>query len=534
MSRSPSSPSKTSTVSHAVWTPDQGDGTYRNPVLFADYSDPDAVGVGEDYWLTASSFSQVPGLPILHSTDLVNWTLVNHALPLLSPIDHFSVPRHGAGVWAPAIRHHQGRFWIYYPDPDFGLYVITTDDPRGNWTSPHRVKAGKGLIDPCPFWDDDGAGYLIHAWAKSRSGVSNRLTLHRLSADNLSVIDSGEIVIDGDRIPGMHTVEGPKLFKRDGYYFIFAPAGGVRDGYQVVFRARNIRGPYESRIVLAQGQTVINGPHQGAWVTSPDGSDWFLHFQEMPAYGRVVHLQPLRWENHWPILGQNQSGDRPGEPVSVHRKPSTLSTVRPAAPATSDEFESSALGRQWQWQSNPKPEWWSLTSAPGALRLACVPQAASDTLWQAGHLLMQKFPAPQFVATTQVRFSPEESAGARGGLVIFGHDYAWLGLRYVNGRFRVVLVSCHSAPKGGMERDLHTSDLSGDSVFLRVAVRAGGRCRFSYSVEGTEYHTLEADFQATSSTWVGAKIGLFASASESARPTAHLDVRWFRITPAVG
>jgi beta-xylosidase len=226
--------------------PDQGDGTYRNPVLFADYSDPDAIRVGNDYWLTASSFNHVPGLPILHSLDLVNWTLVNHALPRLSPNAHFAVPRHGEGVWAPAIRHHEGKFWIFFPDPDFGLYATTTDDPRGNWSAPKMVKAGKGLIDPCPFWDDDGTGYLIHAWAKSRSGVRNRLTLHRLSADHTTVIDDGEIVIDGDRIPGLNTVEGPKLHRRDGYYYVFAPAGGVRDGYQMVFRSREIRGPYEN------------------------------------------------------------------------------------------------------------------------------------------------------------------------------------------------------------------------------------------------------------------------------------------------
>jgi beta-xylosidase len=537
MSRSPMSQApgaaspKVSSVFNAVWMPDQGDGTYRNPVLFADYSDPDAIRVGDDYWLTASSFSHVPGLPILRSSDLVNWTLVNHALPRLHPVDHFSVPRHGGGVWAPAIRHHQGRFWIYYPDPDFGLYVTTADDPRAAWSEPKLVKAGKGLIDPCPFWDDDGTGYLIHAWAKSRSGVSNRLTLHRLTADSLSVIDEGEIVIDGDRLPDTHTVEGPKLYKRDGYYYIFAPAGGVRDGYQVVFRARAIRGPYESRIVLAQGQTAINGPHQGAWVSSPGGSDWFLHFQEMPAYGRVVHLQPMRWENQWPLLGNNHRGDEPGEPVTTHRNPATAIAVRPIAPATSDEFESSALGRQWQWQANPQLDWWSLTDAPGALRLSCVAQPASHTLWHAGHLLMQKFPAPAFVATTLVRFAAT-GEGARAGLIVFGHDYAWLGLRSEQGRLRLVLIRCDAAHQGGAERELHRSDLSGDSVFLRVTVQPGGHCHFAFSLDGAEYREVGDEFQARSSSWVGAKVGLFASAAERGPSKGHLDVRWFRITPA--
>jgi beta-xylosidase len=529
MSRSPLPPSKGPTASPAVWMPDQGDGTYRNPVLFADYSDPDAVRVGEDFWLTASSFCHVPGLPILHSTDLVNWSLVNHALPRLSPIDHFSVPRHGAGVWAPAIRHHQGRFWIYYPDPDFGLYVITADDPRGNWTPPRLVKAGKGLIDPCPFWDDDGAGYLIHAWARSRSGVSNRLTLHRLSADHLSVIDAGEIVIDGDQIPGTHTLEGPKLSKRGGYYYVFAPAGGVRDGCQMVFRARDLRGPYENRIVLAQGRTAINGPHQGAWVSGADGNDWFLHFQETPVHGRVVHLQPMRWAEHWPLIGENHIADQPGEPVTGHRKPSATSPVRPIAPPASDEFESSALGRQWQWQANPQPDWWSLTAAPGALRLRCVAQPAAHTLWQAGHLLLQKFAAPEFVATTQLRFSPGND-GDRAGMVVFGHDYAWLGWRREKGRSRLVLMTCTAAHGGGEEREAFASDFAGDSIQLRVKVSPRGECRFAYCSQGTEFHVIGEEFQATSSTWVGAKIGLFASAAATTAPVGHLDVRWFRIS----
>jgi beta-xylosidase len=346
------------------------------------------------------------------------------------------------------------------------------------------------------------------------------------------VIDQGEIVIDGDRISGFSTVEGPKLYKRDGYYYVFAPAGGVRDGYQVVFRSRDIRGPYEHRIVLATGRTAINGPHQGAWVTSSDGGDWFLHFQELPVYGRVMHLQPMRWSNNWPVLGHNPEGQGPGEPVASHRKP-LLHAAKPNAPPTSDEFESSALGRQWQWQANPQRGWCSLTDAPGALRLACVPQRSSETLWHAGHLLMQKFPAPDFVATTQVRFSPG-SEGARGGLLIFGHDYAWLGLRYARGCFRLVLVSCDSAHKDAVENELHGSDLPGDLVFLRVTVSSGGRCRFSFSIDAAEYHTVGEEFQATSSTWVGAKIGLFASAPEGVRPGGHLDVRWFRITPVVG
>ena len=143
--------------------------------------------------MVASSFNAVPGLPILHSKDLVSWRLIGHALPRLVPEDLFSTPQHGKGPWAPAIRHHDGRFWIYYPEPDLGIYVVTAKDPAGPWSQPVLVKGGKGLIDPCPLWDDDGQVYLVHAWARSRAGFANVLTLNRLSADGLKTLDEGTI-----------------------------------------------------------------------------------------------------------------------------------------------------------------------------------------------------------------------------------------------------------------------------------------------------------------------------------------------------
>src|SRR5439155_9640228 len=150
------------------WTPDQGDGTFRNPILYADYSDPDVVRDGEDFYLVASSFNCTPALPILHSRDLVNWTIVNHALDNLpNPRGVFDKPRHGEGVWAPAIRKHDEKFWIFFPMPDEGIYVTTADDPSGQWSEPHLLIEGKGLIDPCPLWDDDGKAYLVHAYARS-------------------------------------------------------------------------------------------------------------------------------------------------------------------------------------------------------------------------------------------------------------------------------------------------------------------------------------------------------------------------------
>lgn len=516
----------------AAWSPDLGDGTFLNPVLHADYSDPDVVRVGDDYWMTASSFGHVPGLPILHSRDLVNWMLVNHALSRLVPEDVFRVPQHGNGVWAPTIRHHDGRFWIYYPDPDFGIYVTSAVDPRGEWSAPVLVLPGKGLIDPCPLWDDDGSVWLVHAWARSRAGINNVITLRRLRPDGLAPADDGGVVIiDGHQIPGYRTLEGPKIYKRRGEYFVFAPAGGVAPGWQSVFRARDIRGPYASRIVLDQGPSAVNGPHQGAWVETPSGEDWFLHFQDKGAYGRIVHLEPMAWtEDGWPVIGWDPDGNQRGEPVTRWRKPA-LPRQPTAVPSSSDEFEDDRLGLQWQWQANPDRAWWSLTDAPGSLRLFSqpLPQRAAN-LWPVASLLLQKPPAEAFQVTTEMAFAPER-VGERAGLVVFGADYAWVGLERTRGGRVVVLKTCVGAPDGCEERVAASLSAPDGPVRLRLEWRPGGSCRFGVSVDGRRFTMLEPMFAARAGRWVGAKIGVFAAGPEGQPTGSRADFSWFRVAP---
>lgn len=511
----------------AAWSPDLGNGTYRNPIVHADYSDPDAVRVGEDFWMTASSFSHVPGLPILHSRDLVNWELVTHALPKLVPEDVFAVPQHGKGVWAPVIRHHAGKFWIYYPDPDFGIYLVTATDPRGPWSAPVLVKGGRGLIDPCPLWDDDGRVYLIHGWANSRANIKNVLTLHELNAEGTKVIDDFGFVINGDKLPGYTTLEGPKLYKRNGWYYVFAPAGGVATGWQSVFRSRNIRGPYEDRIVLEQGKSFVNGPHQGAWVDTPAGESWFLHFQDKDAYGRIVHLQPVKWVDDWPLMGTGvASGAQKGEPVLVHAKPA-LPAQPVAVPPTSDEFAATSLGLQWQWQANPKPEWFSLTAQPGSLRLFAQPSPKPGNVYDAPWLLMQKFPALEFTVTAKLDLTAKTD-GDSAGLMVFGYDYAWIGLKQVKGTATVVLATRKEAVKGAPEEIVTVPAGSAPPRYFRLTVREGGKCRFSFSADGEHFTAIGDEFTATVARWVGAKVGVFATGSAGA--TADID--WVRVAPA--
>ena len=503
-----------SEVNRPLRTADQGDGTYRNPVLRADWSDPDAVRVGRDFYLTASSFHRVPGLPILHSRDLVNWTLIGHALDRLEPAEAFAAPHRGSGVWAPAIRHHGGRFRIFYPDPDRGIFTVTAEDPAGPWSEPHLLKGGAGLIDPCPLWTPDGQAYLVHAWAKSRAGFNNRLTCHRMNEDGTELLDEGAVVVDGDAIDGYRTLEGPKFYAKDGWYWIFAPAGGVRDGWQSVFRSRDPLGPYEHRIVLEQGETDVNGPHQGAWVTTESGQDWFLHFQDRDAFGRVVHLQPMRWDaDGWPVIG-----DPPGRPVASHPKPDTEEQVT-AAPPAADEFEG-VIGPQWAWAANPDPAWHEAST--GRLTLACAPTDTGD-LRQLPNLLEQRLPAEDFRAQTSVRLV-SSAPKARTGLAVLGESYAWIGLHRTDDGAELVF---RTAARGQAERDSAPPravrvDMEGTTTPVRLGVEVTGEgvCRFLAGIGTGPLEAVGLPFQATSAGWVGAALGLFATASGPGGGTA--------------
>ena len=505
------------TAPSGPWQADRGDGTYANPVLHADYSDPDVVRAGGDFYLTASSFGSVPALPILHSRDLVNWTLLGHAAPRL-PSPDFDTPQHGKGVWAPSLRHHDGFFWIYYGDPDRGIYMTRARDPRGPWEPLHLVHAAKGWIDPCPLWDDDGQVYLVHAWAKSRAGFNSVLHVQRLSPDGRRVVGEGTQVFDGTaRHP---TIEGPKFYKRAGWYYVFAPAGGVKEGWQTVLRSRSVLGPYEDRVVLERGQTDVNGPHQGGWVDTPGGEDWFVHFQDKGAYGRIVHLQPMRWKDDWPVMGADPDGDGRGAPVGVHAKPAVRSPAVPVVPATSDEFDADALGPQWQWQANPGPSWASLKN--GALRLRAV-ATPGPSLWTAGNLLLQKWPAPAF--TARARLDPDElREGDEAGLVVFGLDYATLAVERTARGLTLRRAICAGADKGNVETLEANAPIGSGPVELAVEVAADATCRFAYAQGGTR-RPIGGTFAATPGLWVGAKVGVFAKGGGE----GHADFEWFRV-----
>jgi len=512
-----------------VWVADNGDGTYKNPIINADYSDPDAIRVGDNFYLVSSSFEDVPGLPILQSKDLVNWTIIGHALKRQPPIEHFSIPRHGEGVWAPSIRYHNNEFYIYYPDPDFGIYLTKAKSITGPWSDPVLVEAGKGLIDPCPLWDDDAQVYLVHAFAGSRAGIKSIIVVKKLNKEGTKVTDKGALVYDGHETDP--TIEGPKFYKRNGYYYIFAPAGGVPTGWQLVLRSKNVYGPYERKVVMDQGGSTTNGPHQGAWVTTQTGEDWFLHFQDKDAYGRVVHLQPMKWINEWPVIGFDKDGDGKGEPVVQYKKPNVGKIYPIQTPAESDEFDGNQLGLQWQWMANPKATWYFLNPSKGYLRLFSdkLPDS-SKNLWGAPNVLLQKFPADEFMVTTKMNFVPNKNLeNEKAGLAIMGLSYASLSLKSKKDGIYLVYAVGKNATQGNAEIETVISKISNAEIYLRVIVTKGAKCNFYYSSDGKTFMKAGDEFIAEVGRWIGAKVGLFCIREVQINDSGWADFDWFRM-----
>ena len=525
----------------SVWSPDNGDGTYTNPVINADYSDPDVCVVGDDYYMTASSFNCIPGLPILHSKDLVNWEIIGHAITELTPNEEFDKPSHGNGVWAPSIRYHEGMFYIYWGDPDYGVFRVTATDPAGEWSKPVCIIEGKGMIDTTPLWDDDGRCYLVNGWANSRSRFASVLTVRELDKDGLKAISNPVIVFDGNGTEN-RTCEGPKFYKRNGWYWIMCPAGGVPTGFQLAMRSKSPYGPYESMKVLDQGKSVINGPHQGAWIHTALGEDWFMHFQDKECYGRVVHLQPVTWKDNWPVMGKVPAKGYCGEPVITYRKPSTKGKVDVVNPVESDEFNSPKLGLQWQWHANYDQKF-GMPTAFGTFRLYTHKVSKEfKNMWEVPNLLLQKTPADKFTATTKLRFTSKDD-NQMGGLIVMGHDYFALMLKRVKNEFLLQLVTCKSADKGTPEQVKTIATLKPtekdkidyqpaihEDIYLRVNV-ADGECNFAYSLNGKKYTAVEGNFKIKEGKWIGAKVGLAAIEPAGKTNRGWIDADWFRVTP---
>ncbi|MBN2350348.1 MAG: family 43 glycosylhydrolase [Bacteroidales bacterium] len=516
-----------------VWVSDQGNGTYINPIIYADYSDPDVVKVGDDFYMVASSFNCIPALPVLQSKDLVNWTIIGHVFYNQTPESVYDLPGHGLGVWAPSIRYHDGTFFVCYGDPDYGIYMAKATDPEGPWD--HKlIHPAKGWIDPCPFWDDNDSAYIVHAYANSRIGFKSVLTLRRMSRDGEAILGDSTMLFDGRLNNNEYeTVEGPKMYKRNGYYYVFAPYGGVTYGKQAVFKATDIFGPYKDTTVLEQGSTSINGPHQGGFVELESGESWFIHFQDKEPYGRITHLQPIHWKSDWPFIGEDYNGDSIGEPVLSYTKPDVGATYPIIGPQTSDKFDTDTMGLQWQWHGNVDSSWWSLSENPGSLRLFAAREPVNyKNLWQASYLFMQKFPAPVFSMTAKINIKLADNS-EKTGLVVMGNSYHYIGVFKTDTACIIKNMRCLTPASGTAEQQvaISASGVPDSVVYLRLNVASNASCRFSFSFDGIHYSFLGSTFTAAEGKWIGAKAGLFCSRPNTATgDPGYIDVDWYDVS----
>ncbi len=481
---------------------------YQNPILYADYSDPDVIRVGEDYYMVSSSFAYLPGVPLLHSRDLVHWEIINHCVRSL-PFEKYKEPSHGSGTWAPSIRYHEGTFYVFVPLPDEGIFVARSTDPYGEFTL-NCLHPAKGWIDPCPFWDDDGKAYMVFAYANSRSGIKHRLDLVEIDPQCTKLLGNPVTIFDGEHLGP--TTEGPKLYKYQGIYYILMPSGGVAPGWQSALRAESVTGPYEYRIVMHQGNTDINGPHQGGWVTAPDGRHWFIHFQDVHELGRIIHLQPMCFNGGWPFIGSEQNGDGIGEPVKEWHLPAEGQPEYRIA--QSDDFSGDKLGLQWQWQANPQNSFFSLKGHPG-IRLYCLlNRTRENLLWYAPNAMTQIPQHPAFLAVTKVRLQGNK-AGDMAAIGMIGHTYAYMGLMKTETGNQLALYSGKVTKKefeGQAEEKLITSRFfEGDTVYLRLELSENKTYRFAWSADGIRYTAIGGANQLNRATWTGAKLCLWSS-----------------------
>lgn len=515
-----------------MWQADLENGKYKNPVLYADYSDPDVIRVGDTYYMTASSFNYMPGLPILTSHDLINWKLVNYAVKNI-PYEIYNTPAHAKGIWAPSIRYYNKKFWIFVGMPDEGIFMTCTKDPLQEWEPLICVWEGKGFIDPCPIWDEDGKAYVVHAYANSRIGIKSKLGIFEINQEGTKCLSEDKVIFDGTKT--QPTIEGPKIYKKDGFYYIFAPAGGVRPGWQTVLRSKSIDGPYEEKIVMHQGDSQVNGPHQGGLVDTPSGQEWFLHFQQKGAYGRIIHLQPVKWEQGWPMIGIDSNGDGIGEPVTIYQKPEGTVSYEICEPETTDYFDTNQLKLQWQWLANFDESFYSLQESVG--KLCLYPMNTSKQkkalIWNSANVLTQKIVCPNLTAVTKIDVS-QMGIGSRSGILLIGAQYAALYLeRDEQGYHIAYLESKGDGETREEEYLIRYEEIQTTSLYLRVEFSEKEIGQFSFSEDGENFKRISREFSPLEAVWVGAKVGVFAISDEDKKQENKVFFEYFKMKPEI-
>ena len=475
---------------------------YQNPIILSDYSDPDVIKYKNTYYMIASSFNHTPGIPVLKSRNLVDWKLIGHVLDKL-PFERFENVNHGDGAWAPSLRYHNGLFYAVIPFPDEGVYVCSTPDiDKGMWSQPWCLIQGKGIIDPCPIWVEDKC-YLAVAFAKSRVGFNSVIAIYEVSPDLKNNISKDyKIVYDGhDSNP---TIEGPKFYYKNNYFYLMCPAGSVKTGWQTALRSKSIYGPYESKIVMMQNDTDVNGPHQGALVSVDKKHDVFIHFQDMEVYGRVVHLQPVTWINDWPICGNVKDELLAGSPVKEGEY--FINTKSNYKIGLSDKFDNDKLSLIWQTPANKKDGWYELHNG---LKLNCVFHnfRAHQALNKTPNLFLTKIGLKSFKIETLIEINLFND-GDEIGLCYMGEQYQYVCIRRINGENHL------QVKQGFFNQD--NDIVLFDCVYKNNIVKL--QLKFQYPgfyQLGFNDILLKPKYEACPGRWIGGKTGIYAKGLKS-------------------
>lgn len=497
---------------------DQGDGTYRNPVLPADFSDLDCIRVGPDYYAISSTFQYSPGMVILHSRDLVNWTFAGHAVPNLTQIGPElgweRMDRFGRGIWAGALRHHAGRFWVYFGTPDEGYFMTTATNVAGPWAPLAHVLRAKGWDDCCPFWDDDGQGYLIGSQFDQDpvNGKKYNIHLWKLSADGASLVTESDTILYQS-----NGSEASKLYKWNGIYYHYFSEVRAEGRVPMMGRAKAITGPYEYRQVGHVKQGVDYEPNQGGIVQSAAG-EWcfFTHHGSGDWSGRIASLLPVTWTDGWPIIGQ-PGPDGIGNMIWSGVKP-VEGTPR-QTPQTDDDFSAVTLGPQWEWHYQQRAGKWSLTERPGVLRLHAFRGLQGDNLLKVGNLLTQRtFRTSTNVVTVKMDVGGMADGQSAGLLHFTTAGYAGIGVTQTNGsRYFIYRAGLVVEPGG---------EVRGPSVWLRSSWGLDGVSRFHQSTDGETFEPVGKPYQMKWASYRGDRVGLFNYNRE--QEGGLVDFDWFQ------
>lgn len=505
-------------MAQQVWSPDNGNGTFTNPLMWGDWPDPDIIRVGDDFYLISTSMHYVPGSPIAKSKDLVNWEIVGYPVERYDEDPRFDM-KGGTlylnGSWANTIKHHNGKFYVGFCTPknwgwDKGNFSICiADKPEGPW---ERTIFPEFLYDPGLFFDDDGKVYVAHG--------QGTLYLTELNADAKSVKGKDVKIWDkgfknANEFGGGFGMEGAHMYKVNGKYYITCPAGGT-EGWQICLRSDNIYGPYEHKLIINDSSSYPpNGLHQGGMVQLKNGDWWFIIMQDRGAIGRVPVLLPVEWKDGWPMLG---SGNKD---VITYKKPNVGKVYPIKSPATTDEFTKQKLGLQWQWNHNPDNEKWSLTERKGHMRLKA---SYADSLKVARNTLTQRVQGPNSEGSVEIDLTGLKD-GNVAGFGVFQFPYAFVAVEQTNGQRRIIMNNNDKIIE-------QIDNFKGDKIWVRARVTDRDFiAKFYYSTDGENFFVIGNDLKMQLELyWTANRFALFNYSKTRTGVDGYADFNWFRFT----